>query len=61
MLREDIKEIKNTVNRLDEKLDVHTERITVLETKEQANKTWVLWLWGGLVTIANFIFSWATK
>ena len=56
MINEKFDKLDSKLDRLDEKLDKVSTRVTVVETESKANKGWVLWAYGAVVTVVNIVF-----
>lgn len=61
MINEQIGKLDGKLDKLDEKIDGIDTRVTVIETEAKAHKGWILWLWGGLVTLVNIAFNYYTR
>ena len=48
-----VEKLDKKLDKLDDKLNKLNTRLTVVETEAKTHKGWVLWLWGGVVTVAN--------
>lgn len=52
-----ISRLEEKIEKLDDKADTMSTRLTVVETEAKSNKSWAVWLGGGVVTIINLIFT----